>query len=215
MPRKGSLLRELPILVVVALAVSLVIKSFLVQFFYIPSGSMENTLQVNDRVAVFALACELDPGDAQAQQLLLDQAEHLGELREQQNFAALGHHLGQHVEQLLEFGRLLHLAGRAQFEQARVATDLAQLEQRIQNGDLRFGQTLRIQGVAHGFFHAQADGFVQVGLLALQGHGHQGLDLGRQLAALFAYTARGCHHGHQSLLPGAADHRADGLAAVR
>ena len=52
MPRKGSLLRELPILVVVALAVSFVIKSFLVQFFYIPSGSMENTLQVNDRVAV-------------------------------------------------------------------------------------------------------------------------------------------------------------------
>ena len=52
MPRKGSLLRGLPILVVVALAVSLVIKSFLVQFFYIPSGSMENTLQVNDRVAV-------------------------------------------------------------------------------------------------------------------------------------------------------------------
>ncbi len=52
MPRKGSLLRELPILVIVALAVSLVIKSFLVQFFYIPSGSMENTLQVNDRVAV-------------------------------------------------------------------------------------------------------------------------------------------------------------------
>jgi signal peptidase I len=52
MPRKGSLLRELPILVIVALAVSLVIKTFLVQFFYIPSGSMENTLQVNDRVAV-------------------------------------------------------------------------------------------------------------------------------------------------------------------
>ena len=52
MPRKGSLFRELPILVVVALAVSLVIKSFLVQFFYIPSGSMENTLQINDRVAV-------------------------------------------------------------------------------------------------------------------------------------------------------------------
>ena len=52
MPRKGSLLREFPILVLVALAVSIVIKTFLVQFFYIPSGSMENTLQVNDRVAV-------------------------------------------------------------------------------------------------------------------------------------------------------------------
>jgi signal peptidase I len=52
MPRKGSLLRELPVLVITALAVSLVIKTFLVQFFYIPSGSMENTLQINDRVAV-------------------------------------------------------------------------------------------------------------------------------------------------------------------
>jgi signal peptidase I len=52
MMRKGSLLRELPILVILALLVSLLIKSFLVQFFYIPSGSMENTLQVKDRVAV-------------------------------------------------------------------------------------------------------------------------------------------------------------------
>ncbi|CAB4919938.1 unannotated protein [freshwater metagenome] len=52
MRRKGSLLRELPVLVIVALLVSLFIKSFLVQFFYIPSGSMENTLQIQDRVAV-------------------------------------------------------------------------------------------------------------------------------------------------------------------
>ena len=52
MARKGSVLREFPILVIVALAVSLAIKTFLVQFFYIPSGSMENTLQINDRVAV-------------------------------------------------------------------------------------------------------------------------------------------------------------------
>jgi len=52
MPRKGSVLREFPILVIVALAVSLLIKTFLVQFFFIPSGSMENTLQIQDRVAV-------------------------------------------------------------------------------------------------------------------------------------------------------------------
>ena len=52
MSRKGSVLRELPILIIVALAVSLLIKTFLVQFFYIPSGSMENTLQIQDRVAV-------------------------------------------------------------------------------------------------------------------------------------------------------------------
>ena len=52
MLRKGSVLREFPILVIVALAVSLVIKTFIVQFFFIPSGSMENTLQIQDRVAV-------------------------------------------------------------------------------------------------------------------------------------------------------------------
>jgi signal peptidase I len=52
MRRKGSLLKEFPILVVVALVVSLLIKTFLIQFFYIPSGSMENTLQIRDRVAV-------------------------------------------------------------------------------------------------------------------------------------------------------------------
>ncbi len=66
MSRKGSVLREFPILVIVALAVSLVIKSFLVQFFYIPSGSMENTLQINDRVAVNKLpfiSKNIDRGD--------------------------------------------------------------------------------------------------------------------------------------------------------
>ena len=52
MRRKGSIFRELPFLVVVALVVSLLVKTFIVQFFYIPSGSMENTLQVQDRVAV-------------------------------------------------------------------------------------------------------------------------------------------------------------------
>lgn len=49
---KGSSFRELPILVVSALVLSIVVKTFLVQFFYIPSGSMENTLQINDRVGV-------------------------------------------------------------------------------------------------------------------------------------------------------------------
>ena len=43
---------ELPLLLIVALGISFLIKTFLVQFFYIPSGSMENTLQVGDRVSV-------------------------------------------------------------------------------------------------------------------------------------------------------------------
>ncbi len=49
---KKSTLRELPILLVSALILSVIVKTFFVQFFFIPSGSMENTLQVNDRVGV-------------------------------------------------------------------------------------------------------------------------------------------------------------------
>ncbi len=47
-----SFLRELPFLLLVALGLALLIKTFLMQAFYIPSGSMENTLQVRDRVLV-------------------------------------------------------------------------------------------------------------------------------------------------------------------
>jgi signal peptidase I len=50
--RSGSFLRELPFLLVVALGLALLIKAFLVQAFYIPSGSMENTLKIKDRVLV-------------------------------------------------------------------------------------------------------------------------------------------------------------------
>ena len=52
MLKKGSFLRELPIIVVSALIVSIVVKTFLLHFFYIPTGSMANTLQVGDRIAV-------------------------------------------------------------------------------------------------------------------------------------------------------------------
>lgn len=44
-PRAGSFWKELPVLVIIALVLALVIKTFLVQAFYIPSASMENTLQ--------------------------------------------------------------------------------------------------------------------------------------------------------------------------
>lgn len=55
-PKKGSLLRELPIIIVSALVVSVIVKTFFVHFFFIPSGSMENTLQIGDRIAVNKLA---------------------------------------------------------------------------------------------------------------------------------------------------------------
>jgi signal peptidase I len=49
---RRSFWRELPILIVVAVGLALLIKTFLLQAFYIPSGSMENTLKVSDRVLV-------------------------------------------------------------------------------------------------------------------------------------------------------------------
>jgi signal peptidase I len=47
-----SFFRELPVLVVLAFALALLLKTFVVQAFYIPSGSMERTLMPGDRVLV-------------------------------------------------------------------------------------------------------------------------------------------------------------------
>lgn len=51
-----SWLRETAIIVVSALLLSILIKTFLVQSFFIPTGSMESTLEVDDRVLVSKLA---------------------------------------------------------------------------------------------------------------------------------------------------------------
>jgi len=55
--QKGSLLKELPVLLVIAFVLALLVKTFLVQAFFIPSGSMEQTLHgctgcTGDRVLV-------------------------------------------------------------------------------------------------------------------------------------------------------------------
>ena len=49
---RRSLLRELPVLVVAALVIAMVIKTFVIQAFVIPSGSMQNTLAINDKILV-------------------------------------------------------------------------------------------------------------------------------------------------------------------
>jgi len=50
--RRRSLMRELPVLIVVALVLALVIKTYAIQAFFIPSSSMEQTLDVGDRVLI-------------------------------------------------------------------------------------------------------------------------------------------------------------------
>lgn len=59
-------LKETVAVIAIALVISLVVKTFLVQAFYIPSSSMEDTLAINDRILVNKLVpavSELQRGD--------------------------------------------------------------------------------------------------------------------------------------------------------
>ena len=57
--RHRSFWRELPILILVALVIAVLIKTFAVQAFWIPSGSMQETLDIEDRVLVSKLSYRL------------------------------------------------------------------------------------------------------------------------------------------------------------
>ncbi len=50
--RQRSAAKEIPLLITVAVLIALVLKTFLVQAFVIPSGSMEQTIRISDRVLV-------------------------------------------------------------------------------------------------------------------------------------------------------------------
>lgn len=55
LPRKRGwivFLRDVIVIVLIAVLVSFLVKTFLVRSFYIPSGSMEDTLLINDRILV-------------------------------------------------------------------------------------------------------------------------------------------------------------------
>lgn len=60
---------ELPILIVIALVLAVIVKTFFFQAFYIPSGSMEDTLQINDRVMVNKLSYRF--GDVERGQVVV------------------------------------------------------------------------------------------------------------------------------------------------
>ncbi|RCV48245.1 signal peptidase I [Marinitenerispora sediminis] len=57
--KTGSFWKELPILIVIALVLAFVIKTWVVQAFYIPSKSMEDTLLIGDRVLVNKLVYQV------------------------------------------------------------------------------------------------------------------------------------------------------------
>jgi len=60
--KHGSFWRELPILLGVAIVVAILVRAFVLQTFYIPSESMEHTLNINDRVLVNKLVYDFrDP----------------------------------------------------------------------------------------------------------------------------------------------------------
>ena len=54
-------IRDVLIILLAALVISFLIKTFLIRSFYIPSSSMEETLQINDRIIVNQLTPELMP----------------------------------------------------------------------------------------------------------------------------------------------------------
>ena len=60
-PRKRPWWRDLLVIVVAALALTILLKAFVVQVFSIPSASMENTLLVGDRILVSKIVYKFRP----------------------------------------------------------------------------------------------------------------------------------------------------------
>ncbi|KRC62312.1 S26 family signal peptidase [Agromyces sp. Root81] len=63
-PRRGGVLRflrDILIIFLVAVLFSFLIKTFVIRSFYIPSGSMSHTLEIDDRIIVNQLKSEISP----------------------------------------------------------------------------------------------------------------------------------------------------------
>jgi signal peptidase I len=90
---RHSFLREIPVLVLLALVVALVIKTFLVQAFFIPSSSMEPTLVPGDRVLVNKLAYRF--GDLHRGDVVVFQNPNEAALPDRNGVEALFHWLGE------------------------------------------------------------------------------------------------------------------------
>ena len=57
--KSGSFLRETAVVIISALVLSVLVRTFIFQAFYVPSESMENTLLINDRIVVSKISTRL------------------------------------------------------------------------------------------------------------------------------------------------------------
>jgi len=79
-----AFLGELPVLILTAVVVAWIIKTFLVQPFYIPSSSMEPTLLPGDRVLVSKLNYRFD--EPRRKDIIVFMAPERGQSEQQQDF---------------------------------------------------------------------------------------------------------------------------------
>ena len=105
------------------------------------------------------------------------------------------------------------------FQQARIAADLTQLQQRVDHRDGVLAQPLAAGGQrrAHRLVHRQADGLVQVALVAVEVDSHHHLGLGRQLLRhrlLGAAEQEGADAAHQQVGAGVVAALLDGHAVT-
>ena len=91
-----SFWRELPLLIVIGLTIAVLLKTFVVQAFYIPSSSMEETLDVNDRVVVSKLSYrfgDIERGDV----VVFDDPRRAADSRDESLLAAVVRNLAESV----------------------------------------------------------------------------------------------------------------------
>jgi signal peptidase I len=84
-----------PFLVLVALGIAILVKTFLIQAFYIPSASMEPTLEIGDRVFVNKLAYDI--GDFSRGDVIVFANPHPEQLPERGVVSAFLHWLGEGI----------------------------------------------------------------------------------------------------------------------
>lgn len=92
--RRLTFWQELPVLIVIALVLAVVVKTFLFQAFYIPSGSMRETLEVNDRVMVNKLSYRF--GEVKRGQIVVFEQDH-GDEPDENLFQALVRNLAESI----------------------------------------------------------------------------------------------------------------------